>query len=92
MSATSAATLATGHMLANPVRRHVLGGLGEHAVDRRTEVGVLVDDRRDEQPVRGARVDQRLPRDLDLAAAEVVVQRADRAPEAAAMSFMPTPA
>ena len=59
-------------------RRHVLGGLSEHPVDRRAEVGVFVDDRGDEQAVRSARVDQRLARDLHLAAAEVVVQRADR--------------
>ena len=61
-----------------PGAGHVLGGLGENAVDRVAEVGVLVDDRRDEQRVGVAGVDQRLARDLHLAAAEVVVQRADR--------------
>ena len=42
------------------------------------EVGVLVDDRGDEQRIGVARVDKRLAYDLHLPAAEVVIQRADR--------------
>ena len=61
-----------------PGGRHVVGGLGEDTLDGGAEIGVLIDDRRDEQCIRVAGVDQRLTHDLHLAATEVVVQRPDR--------------